>query len=121
MGDVNKYEQERLKNAETKEDTQLGRFCDGNDHAWRPDTFFTETCGEADAPPWPVRPSELFANPQICMKIAAATFEKKEQLRKEKKQQKKGGKEKEKKKKKTAKAKDKKKKKAKKKSKKEKD
>merc|ERR1712203_508649 len=90
MGNVNKYAQERAKMADSKEDVQLGRFCDGNDHAWRPDTFFTETCGEGDAPPWPVRPSELFANPQICMKIMAATFEKKEQRRKEKKQQKKG-------------------------------
>merc|ERR1711879_57457 len=61
---VNKYEEERAKNAETKEDTQLNRFCDGNDHAWRPDTFFTDACGEEEVPPWPVRPSELFANPQ---------------------------------------------------------
>merc|ERR1712032_809326 len=66
---VNKYEEERAKNANSKEDIQLHRFCDGKDHAWRPDTFFTETCGEEDVPPWPVRPSELFANPQICMRI----------------------------------------------------
>merc|ERR1712187_608868 len=91
---TNMWAEERAKNANTKEDLQLERFCDGNNHAWRPDTFFTETCGEADAPPWPVRPSELFANPQICMKIMAATFEKKEQRKKEKKQQKKGEKEK---------------------------
>merc|ERR1712187_716775 len=96
---VNKYEEERARNAETKEDTQLNRFCDGNDHAWRPDTFFTEACGKEEVPPWPVRPSELFANPQICMRIMAATFEKKEQKRKEKKQLKKGDKEKTKKKK----------------------
>merc|ERR1711920_351751 len=54
---VNKYEEERAKNADRKEDTQLNRFCNGNDTAWRPDTFFTETCDGDDLPPWPIRPA----------------------------------------------------------------
>jgi len=36
---TNKYARERAKLADQKEDCQLERFCDGNDSAWRPDTF----------------------------------------------------------------------------------
>merc|ERR1712039_357039 len=85
---VNKYAEERAKMADSKEDVQLERFCDGNDAAWRPDTFFTETCGEDDVPPWPIRPTELFTNPSIVMRIMAQQMEKKKQKKKEKKLQK---------------------------------
>lgn len=85
---VNKYEQERARNADGKEDTQLDRFCNGNDTAWRPDTFFTEVCGDDDVPPWPIRPTELFTNPHIVMKIMAQQMEEKKRKRREKKQRK---------------------------------
>merc|ERR1712217_45196 len=85
---VNKFAEERAKNADGKEDTQLERFCNGNDHAWRPDTFFTEVCGEDDVPPWPIRPTELFTNPHIVMKIMAQQMEQKKQKKKEKKMKK---------------------------------
>jgi len=75
--EFNKYEEERMRRAGAKEDALLRRFCDGNDAAWRPDTFFTETCGTGDVPPWPIRPSELFTNPSILMRIAAERLEKK--------------------------------------------
>jgi len=83
--DVNKYAEERARAADTKEDVQLGRFCDGNDVAWRPDTFFTANCGQDEVPPWPIRPTELFTNPTILTRIMAQQMEK----RKEKKAQKK--------------------------------
>mmetsp|Transcript_76810 Transcript_76810/g.221943 ORF Transcript_76810/g.221943 Transcript_76810/m.221943 type:complete len:286 (+) Transcript_76810:152-1009(+) len=82
---TNRYAEERAKNADKKEDVQLERFCDGNDVAWRPDTFFTEVCGEDDVPPWPIRPTELFTNPHIVMKIMAQQMEKKKQKKLEKK------------------------------------
>ncbi|CAK0881971.1 unnamed protein product [Prorocentrum cordatum] len=43
---VNKFEEERQKMAEAKEDALLSRFCDGKDNAWRPDSFFVEACGD---------------------------------------------------------------------------
>mmetsp|Transcript_100907 Transcript_100907/g.285796 ORF Transcript_100907/g.285796 Transcript_100907/m.285796 type:complete len:185 (+) Transcript_100907:19-573(+) len=63
--------------AEAKEDALLSRFCDGKDNAWRPDSFFVEACGDGsgEAPPWPIRPTELFTNPHICMRIMANTME----------------------------------------------
>mmetsp|Transcript_90881 Transcript_90881/g.257419 ORF Transcript_90881/g.257419 Transcript_90881/m.257419 type:complete len:263 (-) Transcript_90881:258-1046(-) len=82
--DVNKFEQDRQKNADTKEDAQLNRFCDGQDNAWRPDSFFTDTLGDEDIPPWPMRPNELFTNPHLCMRIMAAQTEKKRQKKLEK-------------------------------------
>merc|ERR1712060_203705 len=85
---VNKYAAERARHADGKEDVQLERFCNGNDSAWRPDTFFTEVCGQDDVPPWPIRPTELFTNPHIVMKIMAQQMEEK-QLRKRDKQVKK--------------------------------
>merc|ERR1712176_1431044 len=81
-------EAERARNADKKEDKQLERFCDGNDASWRPDTFFTETCGEDEVPPWPIRPTELFTNPSIVMRIMAQQMEKKKQKKKDKKLQK---------------------------------
>merc|ERR1712113_496751 len=85
--------EERAKMADSKEDVQLERFCDGNDSAWRPDSFFTETCGEEEVPPWPIRPTELFTNPSIVMRIMAQQMEKKKQKKKEKKLQKEAQKE----------------------------
>jgi len=86
---VNKFEEERLKNAERKEDISLNRFCDGKDNAWRPDSFFTETCGGTaggdDIPPWPVRPQEIFTNPQLCLRIMNHQMQKKQQKKDEKK------------------------------------
>merc|ERR1711974_193223 len=79
---------ERARHADGKEDTQLERFCDGNDAAWRPDTFFTEVCGQDDVPPWPIRPTELFTNPHIVMKIMAQQMEEKKARKREKKQNK---------------------------------
>merc|ERR1711972_828109 len=85
---VNKYAAERARHADGKEDVQLERFCDGNDAAWRPDTFFTEVCGQDEVPPWPIRPTELFTNPTIVMRIMAQRMEKKKQKKAEKKRQK---------------------------------
>merc|ERR1712113_1046418 len=86
--------EERAKMADSKEDVQLERFCDGNDSAWRPDTFFTETCGEGDVPPWPIRPTELFTNPSIVTRIMAQQMEKKKQKKLQKKLEKKDKKDK---------------------------
>mmetsp|Transcript_61695 Transcript_61695/g.133668 ORF Transcript_61695/g.133668 Transcript_61695/m.133668 type:complete len:319 (-) Transcript_61695:73-1029(-) len=83
--EVNKYEEERAKNSEFKEDTLLGRFCDGKDNAWRPAQFFTEACGDKDVPPWPVRPTEIFTNPELCMKIMAAQMERRKLRKMQKK------------------------------------
>merc|ERR1711971_813852 len=76
---VNKFDEERQKMAEAKEDVLLSRFCDGKDNAWRPDSFFAEACGDGggEVPPWPIRPTELFTNPHICMRIMAKTIEEK--------------------------------------------
>lgn len=87
LNNVNKYAEERAKNADHKEDIQLERFCDGNDAAWRPDTFFTETCGQEEIPPWPIRPTELFTNPHLVMRIMAQRMEEKKRKKKEKKLQ----------------------------------
>mmetsp|Transcript_96064 Transcript_96064/g.275890 ORF Transcript_96064/g.275890 Transcript_96064/m.275890 type:complete len:259 (-) Transcript_96064:69-845(-) len=88
---TNKYARERAKLADHKEDCQLERFCDGNDSAWRPDTFFTDTCGGDDIPPWPIRPSELFTNPTIVMRIMAQQMEKKKDKKLKRKQEKEEG------------------------------
>merc|ERR1712194_890454 len=82
---VNKYEEERLRNMENKENTQLNKFCDGNDTTWRPEHFFTETCGDDDVPPWPIRPTELFTNPHLMMKIMGQQMEKKKAQKEKKK------------------------------------
>eukprot|EP00927_Polykrikos_kofoidii_P067390 TRINITY_DN62881_c0_g1_i1.p1 TRINITY_DN62881_c0_g1~~TRINITY_DN62881_c0_g1_i1.p1 ORF type:complete len:405 (+),score=126.88 TRINITY_DN62881_c0_g1_i1:40-1215(+) len=89
---VNQYEAERIRNAELKENTQLHRFCNGKDDAWRPDFFFTDTCGQADIPPWPIRPAEVFSNPSLCVRIMAHQLERRK-LRKQAKKQKKAEKE----------------------------
>eukprot|EP00929_Paragymnodinium_shiwhaense_P080217 TRINITY_DN4181_c0_g5_i1.p2 TRINITY_DN4181_c0_g5~~TRINITY_DN4181_c0_g5_i1.p2 ORF type:complete len:295 (-),score=101.48 TRINITY_DN4181_c0_g5_i1:162-1046(-) len=93
---VNQYEQERRKNSERKEDQQLDKFCDGKNHAWRPDFFFTETAeGGEDIPPWPVRPTEIFTNPELCARIMARQLDRKQkraQAKKEKKSAKKSDK-----------------------------
>merc|ERR1712029_630363 len=85
---VNRYAQERERNADAKEDVQLNRFCNGNDTAWRPDTFFTGVCGGDDVPPWPIRPTELFTNPHLMMRIVGEQIEKKKQKKKDKKSKK---------------------------------
>merc|ERR1711862_160334 len=82
---VNMYEQDRQRNAETKEDTLLTRFCNGKDNAWRPDSFFTEACGDEEVPPWPVRPQEIFTNPQMCMRVMAHQMEQRKKRKEEKK------------------------------------
>merc|ERR1711977_295563 len=81
---VNKYDDERRRMAEEKEDMALRRFCNGKDNAWRPDSFFSETCGEEEVPPWPVRPTEIFSNPALCMRIMAHQLEQKEKRKQEK-------------------------------------
>lgn len=85
---VNKYEEERKRNTEQKEDVNLRRFCNGKDNAWRPDSFFTEACGEDEVPPWPVRPGEIFSNPALCMRIMAHQLEQKEKRKLEKRKNK---------------------------------
>jgi len=82
---INKYEDERRQNANLKEDVQLNRFCDGQDNAWRPDSFFTEECGQEEVPPWPIRPTELFTNPHLCLRIMAMQMDKSKELKKAKK------------------------------------
>lgn len=85
---VNHYEAHRSRNKEGKEDCQLSRFCDGKDSAWRPDSFFMEACDSNEAPPWPVRPHELFTNPAL-IKRAKEQMEAKGKERTEKKKNKK--------------------------------
>jgi len=87
---INKYADDRVKNAAQKEDLQLRRFCDGQDAAWRPDNFFVEGLGESeDLPPWPMRPTELFTNPHLNVKIMAEQMARQKLLRKAKKMAKK--------------------------------
>lgn len=86
---TNKYEEERMRNSLSKEDVLLGRFCDGQDNAWRPDSFFTDEIGGDDIPPWPVRPTEVFTNPHLCARI----MHQKTRLKKQKKADKKAAKE----------------------------
>merc|ERR1712232_337195 len=81
---VNKYEDERKRLADQKEDMALRRFCNGKDNAWRPDNFFSEACGQEEVPPWPVRPNEIFSNPALCMRIMAHQLEQKEKRKQEK-------------------------------------
>mmetsp|Transcript_24326 Transcript_24326/g.32838 ORF Transcript_24326/g.32838 Transcript_24326/m.32838 type:complete len:392 (-) Transcript_24326:218-1393(-) len=76
LNSINKYDEERRRFAAHKEDNQLDRFCDGQDTAWRPDSYFTEVCSQEKVPPWPIRPTELFTNPHITFRIRAAQFEK---------------------------------------------
>lgn len=82
---TNKYEEERMRNSMSKEDVLLGRFCDGQDNAWRPDSFFSEEIGGDDIPPWPVRPTELFTNPHLCARIMHQRMLLKKQKKAEKK------------------------------------
>jgi len=89
QNDTNKYAEDRKKYAAAKEDLQLRRFCDGQDTAWRPDSFFVEECGDEDLPPWPVRPTELFTNPHLSFKVMAEQMERQKLLRKAKKMAKK--------------------------------
>lgn len=89
---INRYAEERERNADAKEDVQLNRFCNGNDTAWRPDTFFTDVCGGDEIPPWPIRPTELFTNPHLMMRIMAEQMERRKQKKQEKKERKEKGK-----------------------------
>merc|ERR1711924_365763 len=73
------------RQADQKEDESLRRFCNGRDmSAWRPDNFFSETCGDDEVPPWPVRPNEIFSNPALCMRIMAHKLEQKKKRKQEK-------------------------------------
>eukprot|EP00403_Amphidinium_massartii_P009127 CAMPEP_0178427204 /NCGR_PEP_ID=MMETSP0689_2-20121128/29622_1 /TAXON_ID=160604 /ORGANISM="Amphidinium massartii, Strain CS-259" /LENGTH=279 /DNA_ID=CAMNT_0020048899 /DNA_START=36 /DNA_END=872 /DNA_ORIENTATION=+ len=94
--DANKYEQERLKRANEKEDAQLGKYCDGKNNAWRPDSFFEESLGEKDVP-WPMRPTDFYNNPNLVSRVVQAYEESRRLERKKKKEAEKQSKKKDKK------------------------
>merc|ERR1712232_179638 len=72
----NKYERDRAQNAENKGDTSLHRFGDGKDATRRPDQFLSEKRGGDDVP-WMIRPTDVFANPQISAQIKALSNQRK--------------------------------------------
>mmetsp|Transcript_92581 Transcript_92581/g.145304 ORF Transcript_92581/g.145304 Transcript_92581/m.145304 type:complete len:296 (-) Transcript_92581:34-921(-) len=96
---VNLYEEERRRMSGKKEDKLLDRLCDGQDVAWRPDSFF-EALGDQDVP-WSMRPTDLFANRSmveriVCAYEASRGLSKKEKKKKKDKQKDKKSKKKEK-------------------------
>lgn len=87
---INKYDKERAKIAAQKETNFLNRMCDGHNHTWRPDAFFSQELGKRDVP-WPVRPMECFSNTNFAEEIVAAyeasrVLRKKKQKKKDKKE-----------------------------------
>merc|ERR1712129_434371 len=85
---INNYEAERRKMAEQKEDRCLERLCDGKDASWRPDNFFSDALGEDDLP-WPMRPTDFFANPVMVHRVVNAYEASRNMSKKEKKKLKK--------------------------------
>merc|ERR1712032_1135374 len=81
---INQFEAERVRAASLKEEAFIDRMCDGRQHAWRPDLFFSEELQKEDLP-WPTRPSDILADPGVMSRVVAAYEASKHKAKKSKK------------------------------------